>query len=369
MNKTIGSNNITVFPIFPEQFILYLLFFVFGTISSAVGIGGGGLYIPLFILLSGFELKTIIPLVVISILANSFIRMVILIPKKHIYNENHKLIDYFIASQIMCFDASGSYIGYYLNTIIETYVLKWLIFTLLLMTGLKTLQKARQMYKIFLKTKDQDNEVTIDGISIIIPRNDDITLNEHTGNVSLFKTKLLIIGYQLVFIIFFVLRYIFDNNIIVILCQSIFSLISGCYVTYLNYKYQPSINIKMNLKGLIFISFCALLIGILSTMLGIGGGMLVSPLLLLLKVDSNVVMATNSMTTFFSALTSSLQYIIVGNIKYDFMLMFLILSGISSKLGLSYAKLINNRCSSSWPMILFLGIVILIAGILIAVTK
>ena len=369
MNKTIGSNNITVFPIFPEQFILYLLFFVFGTISSAVGIGGGGLYITLFILLSGFELKNIIPLVVISILANSFIRMVILIPKKHIYNENHKLIDYFIASQIMCFDASGSYIGYYLNTIIETYVLKWLIFTLLLMTGLKTLQKARQMYKIFLKTKDQDNEVTIDGISIIIPRNDGITLNENTGNVSLFKTKLLIIGYQLVFIIFFVLRYIFDNNIIVILCQSIFSLISGCYVTYLNYKYQPSINIKMNLKGLIFISFCALLIGILSTMLGIGGGMLVSPLLLLLKVDSNVVMATNSMTTFFSALTSSLQYIIVGNIKYDFMLMFLILSGISSKLGLSYAKLINNRCSSSWPMILFLGIVILIAGILIAVTK
>ena len=32
-------------------------------------------------------------------------------------------------------------------------------------------------------------------------------------------------------------------------------------------------------------------------------------------------------------------------------------------------KLINNRCSSTWPMILLLGTVILIAGILIAVTK
>ncbi len=59
----------------------------------------------------------------------------------------------------------------------------------------------------------------------------------------------------------------------------------------------------------------------------------------------------------------------MGNIKYDFMLIFLILSGISSKLGLSYAKLINNKCSSTWPMILLLGIVILIAGILIAATK
>ena len=125
----------------------------------------------------------------------------------------------------------------------------------------------------------------------------------------------------------------------------------------------------MNLKGLLFISASAMLIGVLSTMLGIGGGMLVSPLLLLLKVDSNVVMATNSMTTFFSALASSLQYIITGNIKYDFMIMFMILSGISSKLGLSYAKLINKKFSSTWPMILLLGLVILIAGILIVATK
>lgn len=372
MNAT--SNNISyveknVFPIYLNDCILYGLFIFLGILSSLVGIGGGGLYIPLFMLLSNFSLKEIIPLVVISILANSFIRMLILLKKKHIYNDQYSLIDYFIASQIMCFDASGSYIGYYLNTIINDNILKWIIFFLLIVVSLKTLIKSYKMCKIYYKNKNLNNEIIIDGISVSIPKNDEINLNEKVKKVSIFYTKILILTYQFIFNIFFILRYFFNNNLIIIICQSLYSFLSGIYVTYLNYKHNPSINLNMQLHSLFLISFASFSIGILSTMLGIGGGMLVAPLLIFLKIDSNIVMATNSMTTFFSALTSSMQYIIVGNIKYDFMLLFILLSIISSKTGLSYVKTINKKCSSTWPLILLLGLVIFISSILIIISK
>ena len=368
-NITCYNNTIeSVFPIFPTQFLLYSILFTFGALSSAVGIGGGGLFIPVFLLLSDFNLKTIIPYVVISIFSNSLVRMFLLIPKNHIYNDNYKLIDYYIASQIMCFNAAGSYIGFYLNRIIEQYILKIVIFILLLTVGLKTLYKSYKMFHIFKKNKNKNNAIYIDGISIIIPKIDDIVLNNNATKISLNKTKGMILLYQTIFNGFFLLRYLFNNNIIIIISQSLFSFCSGIYVSYLNYRYQPSINFKPTIHSIVLLSGSGLCIGILSTMLGIGGGMLLSPLLLSLKIDSNVVMATNSMTTFFSSLTSSLQYIIIGNMKPDFILLFISLSSISSKIGLSYSKKINKKCSSTWPLILMLGILIITASILIILT-
>ena len=103
-NITCYNNTIkSVFPIFPTQFLLYSILFTFGALSSAVGIGGGGLFIPVFLLLSDFNLKTIIPYVVISIFSNSLVRMFLLLPKNHIYNDNYKLIDYYIALFLFLF--------------------------------------------------------------------------------------------------------------------------------------------------------------------------------------------------------------------------------------------------------------------------
>ena len=78
-NLTCYDSNTAVFPIFPLQFLLYSILFIFGALSSAVGIGGGALFIPIFLLLSDFELKTIIPYVVISIFSNSFVNSAVLI--------------------------------------------------------------------------------------------------------------------------------------------------------------------------------------------------------------------------------------------------------------------------------------------------
>ena len=64
--------------------------------------------------------------------------------------------------------------------------------------------------------------------------------------------------------------------------------------------YLPIAEVFINAPLLLLIST---IVGLLTGMLGIGGGMLVSPLLILLQIDNNVVMATNSMTTFFSSLT------------------------------------------------------------------
>ncbi|KAM1384769.1 hypothetical protein EV1_036535 [Malus domestica] len=78
----------------------------------------------------------------------------------------------------------------------------------------------------------------------------------------------------------------------------------------------------------------ALLAGILGCVFGIGGGMLISPLLLQVGVAPEVTAATCSFMVFFSSSMSAFQYLLLGMEQADTALIFAIVCFVASLLGL-----------------------------------
>ena len=70
-----------------NDILLMSMTFIISIITTIGGVGGGGLLIPLFMLLGGFLLIESIPLTIITILGDTLVRIFFLYNKKHPLNE------------------------------------------------------------------------------------------------------------------------------------------------------------------------------------------------------------------------------------------------------------------------------------------
>ena len=108
--------------------------------------------------------------------------------------------------------------------------------------------------------------------------------------------------------------------------------------------------------------------GLVSTFLGIGGGMLIVPALIKLGLLPEVVAAVNSVTTFYSSVSSSLQFIGSGRILPFYSLYFFFISMIGTFCGLKIAKLIITRLKKRSYLIFSLGIIIALSTVMLFIT-
>ena len=97
------------------------------------------------------------------------------------------------------------------------------------------------------------------------------------------------------------------------------------------------------------------------------GGMLISPFLIYMNILPEVISATNSVSTFFSSFISSIQYINSGKLLPIYSLIFFILSGISSYIGLKLSFYIIKKFKRRSYIIFILALIILISTILLTI--
>ena len=72
----------------------------------------------------------------------------------------------------------------------------------------------------------------------------------------------------------------------------------------------------------------------LSTYMGIGGGMLTTPVMINTGMIPEVVVATSSVSTFFSLIISVINYIVNGKLLWNYGIVFSISSAFGSIIGL-----------------------------------
>ena len=77
-------------------------------VTTIGGVGGGGLLIPTYILIGKFKVEEAIPLSIITILGDTFVRVCFLINRKHPMNKNRYLIDMTPALLLVPFDGNTS---------------------------------------------------------------------------------------------------------------------------------------------------------------------------------------------------------------------------------------------------------------------
>ena len=69
---------------------------------------------------------------------------------------------------------------------------------------------------------------------------------------------------------------------------------------------------------IIRVNILGVLVGIVSAMLGIGGGVIVAPVFLQLGLEPSESSATTSFVTLFTSFTNLIKYMLIGSIIWDY---------------------------------------------------
>ena len=340
-----------------DHFIAYTCLWVIGCVSSMAGIGGGALLLPILIFLLDIPILLAVPITIACIMGNSFVRATILFPKKHRVADT-SMIDYTILLLLVPADAIGSLVGALLSQIVEAEPLLWIISVITFFTALKTLKKGHKLRKQQLETGDTET-IHIDGISLQVLPINSIDTGIYVANGYAMKG---LFAFEFIFIILSICRvYVPEMDVTIIfliILASLFTLVVGFRM---NIEPSVSPNMKWEKKVALGIIAAGMCIGTVSTLVGVGGGMFVAPLLLHSGVTPEVMAATNSMSTFFSSFATLLQFIVLGRVEPEISTFCMLLSATAASIGLRIVA------KSTWTIVVALGVLIGVASILMIV--
>jgi uncharacterized membrane protein len=115
-------------------------------IAASGGIGGGGLLVPILILVFGFDPKHAIPLSNFTILGCSIMNVILNLSKRH-PDADRPLVDWDLILVMEPLTMAGAVFGAYLSKIMPDWFLVLLLVIVLGYTSIKTVAKGRQQYK------------------------------------------------------------------------------------------------------------------------------------------------------------------------------------------------------------------------------
>lgn len=376
-----------------DNLILVFVIFFTNIFCSLVGVGGGGILLPVYMILANFTISYAIPHTVLNIMFSSLIRFLILFNKKHNLSHKRYLIDFSIIFLLVPFDGNLSYIGYILNYISPNSVILIIIILLLSFINFKLLKKYINECNL---EKENIIKYNINGISKSIEKEIKIEIDENTienikrwfsnnkiGENKNYRYLYLLIVF-LFSVLFFVLSFFRSKlkkcsssfiifNVLSILFTTVLSLLSAFFV-FKQYKYRKENkfnfikgDIDWSINKIVKFSLFGTFTGIISTFLGIGGGILVSPFLLFNNVLQEVIVSTNSISTFFSSSISTSQYLFTGQILPYYGIITSIVSMIGSFIGINLNYLFNKKYKRKSLLTLVLFVITFISEILLII--
>eukprot|EP00658_Telonema_sp_P-2_P020836 TRINITY_DN18259_c0_g1_i1.p1 TRINITY_DN18259_c0_g1~~TRINITY_DN18259_c0_g1_i1.p1 ORF type:complete len:465 (+),score=119.23 TRINITY_DN18259_c0_g1_i1:176-1570(+) len=110
---------------------------LFTAVAAGGGIGGGGVLVPLLILVMGFAIKSAIPLSNITILGGAIFHIVRNMSRRH-PTANRPLIDWSFITLMQPMLIAGAVIGSFVNKVVSDWFLAILLFVILILTARRT---------------------------------------------------------------------------------------------------------------------------------------------------------------------------------------------------------------------------------------
>jgi uncharacterized membrane protein YfcA len=121
-----------------REVVCTILIIITAMLSAAAGMGGGGVYVPLLLLLLGLSTKEAVPLSQAMIVGGAVVNVLMFCGERHPKYHNRPRIDYDVIMMMNPALAAGVTIGVILHLISP----QWLIVSTLLVTLVITLQKS-----------------------------------------------------------------------------------------------------------------------------------------------------------------------------------------------------------------------------------
>mmetsp|Transcript_3212 Transcript_3212/g.4700 ORF Transcript_3212/g.4700 Transcript_3212/m.4700 type:complete len:425 (+) Transcript_3212:1007-2281(+) len=123
-------------------------------IAAGGGIGGGGILVPILILVMGFSPKHAIPLSNVTVLGGAIANTLLNSRKRHPHADR-PLVDWDLILVMEPLTIAGALVGAFLNKLLPEQLLAIMLVILLSFTAYNTLKKAIKMYKIETKLLQQ----------------------------------------------------------------------------------------------------------------------------------------------------------------------------------------------------------------------
>ena len=381
MDDNVFTDNIV------NDSILIFLVTLISILTTIGGVGGGGLLIPVYMLIGNFKIETAIPLTIFTILGDTVMRIIFLFNKNHPLNQKRDLIYFPPLLLITLADANTSFIGVVLSNVSSSMITSVCLLFTLIFTFYKSVKKAINTYikeeKYLNDPNHGFNLVIIDGIGEYIKDEDieSITNEERNGdsfNDKIKNTLLMLFNVSIVSI-FSITRPYFN------ICNGYYWLHSigqfGTVTTLLyyniqyilkDYEYKKENNyiflngdISWNYETITKYVSIGSITGFVSSYIGIGGGMLTTPIMIQTGIIPEVVIATTSVSTLFSCLISSINYIVEDRIPIKYGCIFASSSAIGSIGGIYISNYIVTKYKKQSPLIFFVALIIFTSIILL----
>lgn len=363
------------------------------SLSSAGGVGGGGLFIPILSIVAGLDLKTASSFSAFMVTGGSIANVMynLLRAYKSANFGGKTLIDYDIALLSEPCMLLGVSIGVICNRFFPEWLITILFAIFLVWSTFKTCSHGVGHWKMESDRHQETGNIGYEKLENGVINKNGITCGESGENKSLeeplvsmegteksgFPVKKLV-ALLMVWFSFFVI-YLFRGNRY---GQGIIPM-KPCGVGYWTLSlFQIPLAIaftawilrrkeviacqgpnKQGVNKLIF-PLMALLAGGLGGVFGIGGGMLISPLLLQVGVYPEVTAATCSFMVFFSSTMSAFQYLLLGMDQTGTALIFSVICFVASLVGLVMVQRAIKELGRASLIIFSVGIVMAMSAIL-----
>ena len=140
------SDHAPLFPLQAEDFIGFFLAALGLILAAGGGIGGGGILVPIYILILGFMPKHAIPLSNVTVFGGAIANTIRNVRKRHPHADR-PLIDWDLILVMEPSTLVGCLIGANLNKVLSETVIAVMLVLLLAFTSYNTLKKATKLYK------------------------------------------------------------------------------------------------------------------------------------------------------------------------------------------------------------------------------
>jgi uncharacterized membrane protein YfcA len=407
-------------PLFPLTSSDYIGFFcaICGLmVAAGGGIGGGGILVPIYILVMGFSPKHAIPLSNITVFGGAVANTVLNAQKRHPLADR-PMVDWDLILIMEPLTIAGALMGAFLNKLLREEVLVVMLVLLLSFTAYNTLKKAIKMYKIetihLERERQKENELTAMKLENLMEEeveaedelladndNDDNEVMEeveinHELNQLLQEEKTA--PRRNIYILIMLFITILTMNLLKgggafksplgIKCggrgfwianASMLLLIVGIsiWVKYYlmdrherkvrcGYKYVEG-DIRWDGHATTLYPLICTLAGFFAGMFGVGGGIVKGPLMLAMGVHPKVSSASSAVMILFTSFTATSSFIAFGLLIYDYAFICLLVGYFATYVGQVALYYLMSKYERNSYIAFSIGGVVLLSALLMTV--
>jgi uncharacterized membrane protein YfcA len=359
--------------------------------SNASGLGGGLLFIPVLLLILNFYPHEAIPISKIVIFAGaltSFIQNTkVKRPHRNCKALNYNLIIVNTSNLLL-----GTVFGVTLNKILPNTLILFLLCILLFYYSYKT-------FKTFLKFYNEEANTDLHSMSSqmnsISPRNTNNDINQPIDQVEreIYKDQFLLRWDKLQFVLFpflimAILSILRESNIVskcsllywVLILLFALTVIIFDYFVLLHiekeYNYRKLINfpydakdINWNRDTIIKLNAIGFIAGFIAGTIGIGGGVVLGPILLDLGIHPIVGTVTTNFLVLITSSSTTFQFILFEMLNFQYGFLCIIFSALGSYCG---TYLVNNYVKNTGKqsfIVLILFFVVVISAVVLPLSS